>query len=190
MKTCSKHIILVFLLLPSMLFAQSEQPRMRKNEIKVALLSLASGTSKVTYERLVRDYQSIELTAGVIGLGFDKLKDSNPRGTTWRVAYKFIMPNRKNANNQLCGFYVKPELCYSTYYYTHPTLDRLKVARTALMGVLGYDWVLRWFVFDLYGGLGFAMGNSNYSNYHHGFIGWNDHTPFAFTAGFRVGVAF
>ena len=190
MRTCYKHIILAFLLLPSLLFAQSEEPKMRKNEIKVALLSLLSGSSKVTYERWVRDYQSIELTAGVIGWGFDKLKDSDPKGTAWRVAYKFIFPNRYNANNQLCGFYVKPELCYSSYYYTHSTLGRLIVDRAALMGVLGYDWVKNWFVFDVYAGLGFAAGNSNHSNYHHGFIGWNDHTPFAFTAGFRVGIAF
>ncbi len=190
MRNLLKYIILGLLFAPLFAFSQSEQPKMRKNEIKVALLSLASGTSKITYERLVRDYQSIELTFGVIGLGFDKLKDSDPRGATWRAAYKFIFPNRHNANNQLCGFYVKPELCYSTYRYTHPTLGRLKVDRTALMGVLGYDWVKRWFVFDLYGGMGFAAGNSNNSNYHHGFIGWNDHTPFAFTAGFRVGVAF
>jgi hypothetical protein len=190
MRKLCRNIIFGLLFLSASATAQTDQLKMRKNEIKVALLSLASGTSKVTYERLVRDYQSVELTFGVIGLGFDKLKDSDPRGTAWRVAYKFIMPNRKNANNQLCGFYVKPELCYSSYYYTHSSQGRLKVNRAALMGVLGYDWVKKWFVFDLYSGLGFAAGNSNLSNYHHGFIGWNDHTPFAFTAGFRVGVAF
>ena len=173
-----------------MAFPQQELPKMRKNEVKVALLSLASGTTKVTYERWVREYQSVEFTAGVIGWGFDKLKNSDPRGTAWRLAYKFILPNARNAFNQLCGFYVKPELCYSTYHYNDDPRGRLKVDRLALMGVLGYDWVLNWFVFDLYGGLGLATGNSNHSNYHHGFIGWNDHTPFAFTAGFRVGVAF
>lgn len=190
MRAYTLSIIFVFLLLPSVLFAQEEARKIRKNEIKVALLSLASGTSKVTYERLVFDYQSVELTAGIIGLGIDKLKNSDPKGTTWRVAYKFIFPNRNNIDNQLCGFYVKPELCYSTYYYTHTVLKRLKVDRVAVMGVLGYDWVQEWFVFDCYAGLGLASGNCNHSNYHHGFIGWNDHTPFAFTAGFRIGIAF
>ena len=190
MKVCSKHIILAFLLLPSVLFAQVGHPKMRKNEIKVALLCLASGSSKVTYERWMYDYQSIEMTVGVIGLGFDKLKDSHPKGTTWRVAYKFIFPDGNNADNQLCGFYVKPELCYSSYYYTHSTLKRLKVDRVALMWVLGYDWVKNWFVFDVYAGLGLASGNSNCSSYHHGFVCINQETPFAFTAGFRVGVAF
>ena len=170
--------------------AQEEAPRMRKNEVKVALLSLASGTSKVTYERWVREYQSVEFTAGVIGWGFDKLKDSDPKGTAWRFAYKFILPNSRNAHNQLRGFYVKPELCYSSYHYNHDTRGRLKVDRVALMGVLGYDWVLNWFVFDLYGGLGLASGNSNLSNYHHGFIGLKHDSPTAFTAGFRIGVAF
>ena len=187
MKTLIRIIIFGLLFMPSVLLAQ---PKMRKNEIKVALLSIASGSSKVTYERLVGDYQSIELTVGVIGLGFDILKDSDPKGTSWRAAYKFIFPNQYNADNQLCGFYVKPELCYSSYYYTHCNQERLKVDRVALMGVLGYDWVEKWFVLDVYTGLGLASGNSNHSNYHHGFIGWNDHTPYAFTAGFRIGVAF
>ena len=181
-------ILLLFISVPC--FSQTEQPKMRKNELKVALLSLASGTSKLTYERLVRDYQSVEFTVGVIGWGFDKLKESDPRGTTWRLAYKFIVPNSRNANNQMCGFYVKPELCYSSYHYNHSSEGRLKVDRVALMGVIGYDWVLRWFVFDLYGGLGLASGNSNLSNYHHGFIGWRHDSPTAFTAGFRIGVAF
>ena len=183
--------IVICLLMPLMAAAQTEEmPKMRKNEIKVALLSLASGTSKVTYERLVYDYQAIEFTFGVIGWGFDKLKDSDPQGTAWRLAYKFIMPNRHNANNQMCGFYVKPELCYSSYRYNHDTEGRLQVDRVALMGVIGYDWVIRWFVFDIYGGLGLACGNSNLSNYHHGFIGLNPDSPTAFTAGFRIGVAF
>ena len=184
------RVFIVLLMMPLMVFSQGGQPKMRKNEIKVALLSLASGTSKITYERLIRDYQSIEFTAGVIGWGFDKLKDSDPKGTAWRLAYKFIFPNLKNADNQMCGFYLKPEICYSSYHYNNLSRGRLKVDRVALMGVLGYDWVLRWFVFDLYGGLGLASGNSNLSNYHHGFIGWSHSSPTAFTAGFRVGVAF
>lgn len=177
-------------MLPMLAFGQSETPKMRKNEIKVALLSLASGTSKFAYERLVRDYQSVEFTIGIIGWGFDKLKESDPKGTAWRLGYKFIFPNGQNANNQLNGFYIKPELCYSSYAYTHHSRGRLNVDRIALMGVFGYDWVLQWFVFDIYGGLGLACGNSNYSNYHHGFIGWDYDSPTAFTAGFRVGVAF
>ncbi len=190
MKKIVRFLLVSILLFTSMLKAQPPRQKMRKNEVKVALLSLASGTSKITYERLVREYQSIELTAGVIGWGFDKLKDSDPKGTAWRMAYKFIFPNRNNENNQLNGFYIKPELCYSQYYYNHISEGRRKVDRLALMGVLGYDWVRQWFVFDLYGGLGLASGNSNLSNYHHGFIGWNDQLPLAFTAGFRVGVAF
>ena len=171
-------------------FGQAKLPKMRKNEIKVALLSLTSGSAKITYERLVRDYQSIEFTVGVIGWGLDWLQDSDPKGTAWRLAYKFIFPNSKNANNQMSGFYIKPELCYSNYSYTHDSRDRRNVDRVALMGVFGYDWVLRWFVFDIYGGFGLATGNSNLSNYHHGFIGLSPDSPTALTAGFRVGAAF
>lgn len=184
-----KSIIIVVLTVLSISTAAA-QTKMRKNEVKVALLSLASGTSKITYQRLVYDYQSVEFTFGVIGWGFDKLKGSDPHGTAWRLAYKFILPDKRNADNQMCGFYVKPEWCCSQYHYNHTTEGRLRVDRMALMGVLGYDWVIQWFVFDVYGGLGIAWGDSNLSNYHHGFIGWNSDSPTAFTAGFRIGVAF
>ena len=192
MKKLSRNIVIVLvLLLSSTTFAQPiSQTKMRKNEVKVALLSLASGTSKVTFERLVRDHQSVEVTAGIVGLGFDKLKDSHPRGTAWRLAYKFITPSEYNENNQLCGYYCKPELCYSSYKYNHPEKGRLKVDYFALMWVVGHDWVQEWFVFDIYAGMGYAFGNNNNSNYHPGFICISQDTPFALTAGFRVGVAF
>ena len=48
MRTISIRIVFILLILPSVLFAQYEPQKMRKNEIKVALLSLVSGTSKVT----------------------------------------------------------------------------------------------------------------------------------------------
>lgn len=190
MKRVCVNIILALMLFPSLVTAQSIIEKMRKNEIKVALLSLASGTTKVTYERWVREYQSVELTAGVIGWGFDKLKNSNPKGTAWRIAYKMIKPSETNQYNQLCGFYFKPELCFSSYKYDHPEKDRLKVNYFTLMGVLGNDWVKEWFVFDIYGGLGYAFGNNNFSNYHHGFICIHQDIPIALTAGFRIGVAF
>lgn len=170
--------------------AQAQRRDMPKNEVKVSLLSIFSGSTKVTYERLVRDYQSVEFTFGIIGLGVDMLKDSDPKGTAWRIAYKFILPDKRNANNQMCGFYIKPELCYSSYSYNYTAVERLDVDRFALMGVAGYDLVWDWFVFDVYCGLGFGFGESNHSNYHHGFIGWSADNPTAFTAGFRVGAAF
>lgn len=171
-------------------FAQSIQPNFRKNEVKVALLSLFSGSSKVTYQRWLFDYQSVEFTIGIIGLGVDKLKDSNPSGTAWRLAYKFVTPSDNNANNPMCGNYCKPELCYSSYSYNHPTKGKLEVNYAALMWVMGYDWVKDWFVFDIYAGVGYAFGDNNYSYYHHGYIVLNSKYPIALTAGFRVGVAF
>ena len=189
MKRLVYHIIICILFLAPSLVAQPTQ-KMRDKEIKVALLSLASGTTKVTYEQLVYKCQSIETTIGIIGWGFDRLKDSDPKGVALRLAYKFITPTEKNEHNQLCGYYCKPELCYSSYQYNHPNKGRLKVDYLALLWVVGYDWVIDWFVFDLYGGLGYAFGNNNFSNYHHGFICIDEHTPLALTAGFRIGVAF
>ena len=170
MKTLIRIIIFCLLLMPSVLLAQ---PKMRKNEIKVALLSIASGSSKVTYERLVGDYQSIELTVGVIGLGFDILKDSDPKGTSWRAAYKFIFPNQYNAANQLCGFYVKPELVWSNFTYDKRDEDfRTKSSMVALFACSGYQWARKRFIIDGYVGIGNSFGRESDTNYHHGFILW------------------
>lgn len=181
--------VLVFLLNP-VCRAQSSQPKIRKNEVKVALLSLFSGTSKVTFQRWLFDHQSVEFTVGIVGLGFDALKESNPKGTAWRLAYKFVVPSNDNTYNPMCGYYFKPELCYSVYSYDHPSKGRLDVNYAALMWVIGYDWVKDWFDFDIYAGVGYAFGENNYSYYHHGFITLNSEVPIALTAGFRVGVAF
>ncbi|MBR5665369.1 MAG: hypothetical protein IKX13_06435, partial [Bacteroidales bacterium] len=38
-----------------------------KNDLKVTMLSLFSGSTKLTYERLITRTQSVEITGGVIG---------------------------------------------------------------------------------------------------------------------------
>ena len=89
------------------------------------------------------------------------------------------------------GFYLKPEVAFSSFSYeAREGGERLHNNRLAIMGCIGYQWVCHRFVFDIFGGLGAGIGDENEYNYYHGFIALPKGSPTAFTAGFKLGVAF
>ena len=180
---------LVFLLLfghGSAIFAQTPA-NPYKNNLKVTMLSLLSGSTKLTYERSLSDSRSLEFTAGVIGWGGDYLNHNHSSGGLGRLANKFIFHGRPG----LQGFYLKPELAYSTFTYDAKEDDvRKRTSRLAVMGCFGYQVVFHRFVFDVFSGLGAGLGSGNDYNYYHGFIGLGPSSHAAFTSGFKLGVAF
>lgn len=173
-----------------------------KNDLKVTVLSLFSGSTKLTYERAITQKQSVEITGGVIGWGGDLLNHNHSKGGLCRLAYKFIFnysyyphfhffSNQSRPEHLLHGFYLKPELAFSSFSYdSKDGMERLHNNRLAVMGCIGYQWVCHRFVFDIFGGLGAGIGDENEYNYYHGFIALPKGTPTAFTAGFKLGVAF
>ena len=67
----------------SALVAQNESAvHCTRNDFKFTLLSLGSGSARITYERAFSPINSGEFTLGFIGLGWDWLNDSHPRGYT------------------------------------------------------------------------------------------------------------
>ena len=89
-----------------------------KNAIKVTFLSWFSGSTKVSYERAFPECkQSGEICASMIGAGYDKYKN-NPLGFTVRYGHKFFVAGYNEAK-PLMGFYLRPEIMYSHYDYTH-----------------------------------------------------------------------
>lgn len=164
-----------------------------KNDVKMTLLSIGSGSSRFTYERAFCESQSAELTLGIIGMGVDWLNDSDPKGWLVKFAYKFNLIPQRNANSWLAGFYVKPELVYASYDYKYKKAGNSvddHTQRVAIMAECGYQLVLKWFVFDIYTGLGPSFGDINENNYYHSFTQLQKTSDLALTAGFRVGVAF
>lgn len=184
--------ISVCVLLGCQVLMSQELPPTRipyNNNLKITILSIFSGSLKLTYERKTFASQSVEITAGIIGPALDILKHSHPKGGLTRLAYKFIFPVKQQL--PLEGFYVKPELAFSGYsYYNKDMETRYKVYKMAIMAVGGYQWVRSRFVFDVFLGLGGCIGNPYYSNYHHGFLTFNTQSILAYTAGFKIGVAF
>jgi len=166
-----------------------------KNDLKFTILSLGSGSARFTYERAFSPLNSAELTVGVIGWGWDFLHHTRSTGGLIKAAFKWNLIPQKGANSWLAGFYVKPEFVAAFFDYT-PTIgapENIITKHTnqfALMGELGYQLVLKWFVFDVYAGTGPSFGTGNDYNYYHSFMLFPRNWPMAFTAGFRVGVAF
>ena len=203
--------ILVFSLLLCLAGAQAQQndttesrrkipTHFYKNDLKVTMLSLFSGSTKLTYERTFYNYytrldNSVEITGGVIGWGGDLLNHNHSKGGLCRLAYKFIFHFSEYPYSEpehlLNGFYLKPEVAFSSFSYdSKDGMERLHNNRLAVMGCVGYQVVYKRFVFDIFGGLGAGIGDENEYNYYHGFIALPKGSPTAFTAGFKLGVAF
>ena len=192
-------LCLVSLVFPQVARAQSGSETLGvRNDLKVTLLSLGSGSTRITYERAFSRRNSGEVTLGVVGWGWDWMNHSHPRGMLMKAAYKWRLVPQQSSHSWLAGLYVKPEFVWAQFMYGAGNLGRdygrpehpERTLQAALLAECGYQLVLDWFVFDIYCGLGPSVGTGNANNYYHSFMllpadGW-----LAFTAGFRVGVAF
>lgn len=192
MQNAVRYLVILFALLFSApIFAQN-------NTVKATLLSLGSGSTRLSYERALSYRRSAELTVGFIGAGFDILNHADPVGYLLKACYKWNLLPQPRSTSPLAGLYVKPELIWADYSY-HPDGDlEHHTHQLALLAEGGYQLMLKWFIFDAYCGLGPTIGTGNSQNYYHGFMCYPvPSTPtssplfaLSFTAGFRLGYAF
>ena len=142
------------------------------NSVKITFLSWLSGSTKVSYERAFPGLnQSGELCGSLICAGYDKY-DNDPLGFTVRYGHKFFMSDRDDV--ALKGFYLRPELMYSHYYYTRRADGERTLANMGtLLGTVGYQHVWKRFLADFWVGAGYAVGTPAETNYHHGFELWH-----------------
>lgn len=182
--------LLWIVFLPVSVAQQTTVTDVRKNDFKVTMLSLGSGSSRFTYERAFNPKHSGEFTLGVIGMGWDWMNHCNPVGALLKMAYKFRLQDNRFLDSWLEGFYLKPELVCA--HFSHDTEDKSRATtnQVALLAEGGYQLIHKWFVFDLYLGLGPSLGSGNVNNYYHSFMLFPSDGWLAFTAGYRVGVAF
>lgn len=182
----------VALSVPSISSGQNERQNMPTcNDFKFTLLSLGSGSTRLTYERAFNPKNSAEFTLGAIGLGWDWMNESDPEGLLVKIAYKWRCRPQRTSDSWLAGRYLKLELV-ATHFEYHPSGEVFckDTYQYALLGELGYQLVLDWFVFDIYAGLGPSVGSGNANNYFHSFMLLPPRSILAVTAGFRLGVAF
>ena len=138
------------------------------NSVKLTFLSWLTGSTKISYERAFPDLrQSGELCGSLICAGYDKF-DNDPLGFTVRYGHKFFIWD--NDGKSLMGFYLRPELMYSHYYYTGKADGARTLANMGtLMGTFGYQCVHNRFLADFWVGGGYAVGTPAETGYHHGF---------------------
>ena len=115
----------------------------------------------------------------------------DPKGLLVKAAYKWnLLPLHDMV---LAGLYVKPEFVYANFDYTDPEqtiVTTQHVNHWALLAEVGYQIIYKWFLFDFYTGLGPSNGDIATNNYYHSFMLFPSDGHLAFTAGFRIGVAF
>ena len=177
----------------------------QRNDFKFTLLSLGSGSTRLTYERAFSRRTSAELTVGFIGMGWDWINHTRSRGLLFKAAYKWRLIPQATSSSWLAGFYVKPEFVYAQFLYgpqgdgyrsrptglgASSTIDPDETRQFAIMAECGYQLLVGWFVFDVYSGLGPSFGTGNINNYYHSFMLFPSDGRMAYTAGFRIGVAF
>ncbi len=163
------------------------------NSVKLTFLSWLSGSTKLSYERAIPQLnQSGEICASLICAGYDKY-NNDPLGFTVRYGHKFFTPD--NDGLSLKGFYLRPEVIYSHYTYTH-SLDgsRTLANMGAFLGTFGYQYVSGRFLADFWFGGGYAFGNASETLYHHGFELWHwlgkVNTNIAMSFSIRLGFCF
>ena len=188
-----KIFLSCFLLFYTYSSAYSQEQQLHKNSLKTTFLSIATGSTKLSFERSISPNQSIEITGGLIGIGFDGMQN-NPSGGLFRYAHKFFFSH--NSQYPLDGMYIKPEFALSSFNYDFEGDDFMRKNSTmgTLLACFGYQWRKNVLVVDSFVGLGGALGNECDTNYQHGFILWdffNTHCKYmSFTFGVKFGVNF
>lgn len=163
------------------------------NSVKITFLSWISGSTKVSYERAFPTLrQSGELCASLISAGYDKYHN-DPLGFTLRYGHKFFTSEKNRSS--LMGFYLRPEIMFSRYYYDKKSEgSRTLASMGALLATFGYQYVYKRFLADFWVGAGYAAGVPAETNYHHGFELWHwfgreiDNLAMSFSI--RIGVCF
>ncbi len=163
------------------------------NSVKITFLSWFSGSTKISYERAFPNIrQSGELCGSLISAGYDKYHN-DPLGFTVRYGHKFFLPDMDELS--LRGFYVRPEVMYSHYFYNRAADGARTLANMgAILGTVGYQYVYNRFLADFWVGGGYALGTPAETYYHHGFELWHwfgrTNHNLAMSFSIRLGICF
>ena len=187
-----KFLFVLLLYVFSFVHVSASDVPVRRQAVKATFLSWYTGSCKVSYERAVFNNQTMEITAGYIGVGHDKFKN-HPEGYTARYAHKFILYG--NDIQPLNGFYLRPEVVYSHFRYdTKEVRERVLSRMGSVVFTVGYQYAVHRFIADLFLGSGYASGNEADTRYQHGFALWNYsgryYKHIDVTFGVKLGVSF
>lgn len=185
------NIVLALLIMVVVMPQRAAAGEPYTNALKITFLSWSTGSTKISYEKALPQLkQSAEICTSLISAGYDKYQN-DPLGFTLRYSHKFFVGNY-DVNKPLQGAYLRPEIIYSDYQYTHSVTGHRTPARMcALLGSVGYQHCFGHFIVDGWVGGGYAFGKASETGYHHGFQLWkwfgkrNDNIALSFSI--RIG---
>ena len=191
-----KKLFFLFFLFFNACLVFSQEYTMGKNALKTTFLSYATGSIKLSYERLLTTNHSVEVTGGVIGVALDGL-NNHPRGGLFRCAHKInLISNPRYSFN---GPYYKSEFALSSFGYDFESIGvneplRKNSTMGTLLACFGYQWGRKFLTFDSFVGIGGAVGSECDTYYEHGFILWDffntKNKHIALTFGMKLGFVF
>ncbi len=189
-----KRFVVATLLLVALSAPARAEEGARLNAVKTTFLSWATGSTKISYERALPEWQqSGEICTSLISAGYDKYHN-NPLGFTLRYGHKFFVGDY-SVERPFDGFYVRPEFIFSRYHYDSSITGKRALAQMGtLLATAGYQKCWGRFIADAWFGGGYALGTPAETGYHHGFalldhFGLkNDNIAFSFSI--RVGFLF
>lgn len=182
----------------------------RTQAIKFHFLSPAFNHITFGYERMIKPWTNLELTAGYIGAGFNTDRPQTS-GLLFRAGIKFIsrpdmIVRGMRMSHPLHGRYVKPEVAFNSFaetpgaseysYSDRPSTMRYSNATLSL--VIGKQRFLgEGALLDTWVGIGYGLRidepyqgpfSSSTHQYTHIYLGQN--SPLILSAGLSLGIAF
>lgn len=172
-----KKILLLMVLLPSMLFAQTEkQEKEKKNELYLnAFEVIVGGVVPITYERFLTKNQSLAFRAFLLDKHYSDFNSNGDAYNTFSLQAQYVIYFSEKKNN--AGFYAYPFLKYSggnynTYQYIYDPTNGMyidtkltkKQLNAAILGFgIGYKFVWKdKITIGMGGDLGRVLNNGNY----------------------------
>ena len=166
----------------------------RKNLLKVEVFAYKGGNFTLGYERLLKEFISVETRLGIIGAGRER---ENQRGAFLRAGVKFLLDSKtsKEKNlNPLRGFYVRPDILIGRYHYEEWVICDIENRKNTIFSVtanIGFQhFMSKRLIFDVYVGLGLGNTTSINSGNYYGFYTLEFVYNYHFNAGFSLGYAF
>lgn len=176
---------------------------LNKRVVKIDPLSVLTGNLTLGYEQHVRNFTSVEMKLGIIGLGIQE--NYSAYGAFFKIGPKiklqksYVTPETF-ASHLLRGTYIRPEFIVGYYYHDNlETADsfgghqKLDVWNIATMLNYGVQFVSKEKItFDLYLGLGVGYSSkikTEDDQYHYGFsnIRYNTMGSLVISTGVSIG---
>lgn len=147
---------------------------MRRNVLAIDLFAPALDHVTISYERHIRQWMSIVVKAGRIGI-WNKLDYGDyleSEGFLLKAGPKFVLPGQRQDRHSLAGWYLRPELIFSYwaqngYWYTPgpwpDTVNKQTFRSSAALNlVLGHQFFIgERFSMDFNAGLGYGISWQN-----------------------------